>query len=82
MALDPRYFKFDAKDSGVKGEEQKAVEKQNPRGEETELAKTTLNPRGSTGSKDSNLDAVISDNLKSLFFDGCLNRILDRQWCV
>lgn len=77
MALDAVDLELDAKNGGVEGEEQDAVEEEDPSSQEAEVLQTTLDTRGSAKDQYQNLDGIVADNLETLILDSSLDSVLD-----
>ncbi|GKT97124.1 hypothetical protein Ct61P_14974 [Colletotrichum tofieldiae] len=77
VALDTVNLELDAQDGSVEGEQEDAVEEENPRSEEAELLETALDARGGTKDENTNLDGVVLDDIVALLLDGGLDSVLD-----
>ncbi len=77
VALDAVDLELDAQDGGVEGEEQDAVEEEDPGGEEAELLQAALDARGSAENQDADLDGIVLDDAETLLLDGDVDGGLD-----
>ncbi|TKW49720.1 hypothetical protein CTA1_150 [Colletotrichum tanaceti] len=76
VTLDAVDLELDAQNGSVKGEQEDAVEEENPGSEEAELLETALDARGGAKDEDTNLDGVVFDDVVALLLNGGLDGVL------